>query len=337
MSEAAAAPAAPAPAAAPEASASGANVETKVALEAPSWSDKDDAELFEKLKRSPYKAKYKGEEKAISTRDEMREMLGYIQRGFGASKLAEEAKATKAEAEKHRAEVERTKKLLEAAKRGDFNARKELGFASPDEIRQRQAEWEQVPEPVRQMAQEVEELRAFRAKALEEKQAAEREAAERAEATEMLATRRQAVNFTHSVLQSLGLDKSEKAVERMLPQVAGAIADLSEAGLEIGVDMTEELVVQRVKERLGGWEDEVFSALEPKRLVGYLEQRLESAKTPEDIMAVVGEKMARRVAWALAKHMQARKAQPAAPVQQARDAPPETKPQPRQPLGLFRR
>jgi len=303
-----------APAAAPAAPAAPANTSSdapaKAAAEAPApsaWTDDDERDFTERYKRSPYaKIKVSGQEREV----DLKELRNHAQRGVGASKLVEETKARTAELEKRAAEVEKREGLVKRALAGDFEARQALGMASPQEIRARQQEMEAIPEPVRQLLEEhnaaKSELEQLKAEAEKRQQAEE----QRREQTEMLATKRQAVNFTHAVLQGLGLDKNERVVERMLPQVAGAIADLSDEGLEIGVDMTEELVMQRVKERLGGWEDEVFSALEPKRLAGYLGKWLPTAQTPQQIVDTVGIDSAKRIAKALAQYVHAKRAQP---------------------------
>lgn len=273
----------------------------------PQWSDADEKAFFELAKRSPYKARIKGEERAIDSKDALRELLNHAQRGIGASKVVEQAKKEAAEAAKAREEAAKERQTFERARAGDFEARKALGLVPPEELAAHEAEWQQVPKEVRQLLEErnrfAQELEKHRA------EAAERQRTEKAQAEErqLLAAKRTAINAANEVSKALGL--TQESAERMLPHVAGAIADLSEEGLELGVDMTTELIVDRVKARIGDFSESHFEALEPTRALAIVEKRL-AAMDDATLTATLSKDTRLRIAKLVAREMRASKAQP---------------------------
>jgi hypothetical protein len=284
---------------------------TKSAAAPPAWSDDDDTKLFELTQRSPYKARIKGEEKAIRSRDDFREMLNHAQRGIGASKVVEASKREVAEAKKLREEASAERALIARAKAGDFEARRQLGLASEDEVTKRKQEWEAVPKEVRALFEErnkfAAELETMRAEAAE-RQRAEKE---KVEAQHMAEARRTAIEATTQVAKALGI--SEKNAERYMPHVAGAIADLSEAGLEIGVDMTPELIVERVKERLGGLDEEHFGSLASEKAAAIFLAKAKGLSDP-DLAKLIPRDLQVRISRMVAREYKAKREQPTAPV-----------------------
>lgn len=313
------------PAAAPAATTpANTNTETKAApkspapkspapvkTEAPAWSDQDDAELFEKLKRSPYKAKIKGEERALDGKESLRDILNHAQRGIGASKMVEEKNRLEAQAKEHQAKLEKYERTLEAARRGDFAARQELGLIDPREVKAREAEWDAVPPEVKELYDDR-TAQQKRADAAEAKlQAIEAEQQQKREAAEMQRAKHVALNETHKALEVLGLDKS--SASRMLPFVAGAIADLQQEGLELGVDMTTELIVDAVKARAGAFDERHFESLAPKKAVAVMAARF--AKMPDaELLETLPPDFVTRVAKLKARAMTQQRSQPQAPV-----------------------
>lgn len=281
------------------------------------WGDNDDAELVERLKRSPYKLKVKGAEQAIDSKEALKAFINDAQRGKGATKVVEDAKREAAEAKAMREEVAKERELLKRAKAGDWEARKELGLLDPREVKARQDEWESVPPEVRELyedrqrlAKEADELRA-------EKQQREQEAQAKREEVELQAARRTAVNETHKVLKALGV--TEGNAERLMPHVAGAIADLHEIGLELGVDMSEELILERVKQRIGGFDEEHFSGLAPDKALAVIAKQIDGLDDA-GLLKALPEKFAQRVSRAYARQISARRAAgTASPVRAAND------------------
>jgi hypothetical protein len=279
--------------------------------DAPSWSDDDKKAFFELAKRSPFKAKIKGEERAIDSEESLRELLNHAQRGIAGSKVAEERNKLQSELEQTKAAVAKRDQLLEAARRGDWNARKELGFVSPDEIRQREAEWEAVPEPVRQQHEELtkaqQELAALRAER-EERQQAEEARRLKVEAEQ---ARKVALEHTHSALEGLGINESN--AERVVPFVEMAIRDLAEAGLEIGVDMTPDLIRERAKQMMGEFNEDMFSIVSPAQKVKLLAKDLGAITDDAQLLEMLGPQESMRIARAVARSQTQKRASAAKP------------------------
>ncbi len=109
------------------------------------WGDADEKAFFELAKRSPYRAKIKGEERAIDSPESLRELLNHAQRGIGASKVVEQAKKEMESARQAREEALAHRQLLERASRGDFEARRALGLVTGEELQAKEREWAEVP------------------------------------------------------------------------------------------------------------------------------------------------------------------------------------------------
>ena len=313
MSEAAAAPAA-APTAAPASNApANTNAEGKAATkgpgqvaEAPSWSDADDTKFFELAKRSPYKAKIKGQERGLDSKQSLQEILGHAQRGIGATKMVEETKLEREAATKEKSEAAAERELVKRAKAGDWQARKELGLIDPADVRARNDEWESIPPEVRELY-DSEQSKTKRIAELEQQwQAKEQEETDRREATALSQAKRMAMTETHRVLNAIGM--TEQNQEQLMPFVAGAVADLREHGLELGVDMPTEMIVARFKELVGDFEESMFSGLKPERSAAAFERQ---TKTMDDatLLKTVSPEFAMRMARAVARAQTARRAQ----------------------------
>jgi len=281
------------------------------ATQQPSWTDDDDKAFFELAKKSPYKARIKGEERGIDSKQSLQDLLNHAQRGIGANKVVEESRKEAAAAKAEREEAAKERALVDRARKGDFEARKALGLVPAEELHKRKSEWESVPPEVRQLYEERnkahEELQTLRA----EKEQREAEVARRREETELGQARRMALDATHGLLDQLGV--TEDNAERYLPHVAGAIADLADYGLELGVDMTPDLIAERVKQRIGGMDEQHFSSLSPKRAVALMESHL--AKMDDSaLLETVSDKLARRISRAYAQRITGQRKQ-AAPQQ----------------------
>lgn len=291
--------------------------------EAPSsqWSDADEKAFFELAKRSPFKARIKGEERGIDSPESLKELLAHAQRGIGASKVVEQARKEMESARQAREEALAHQQLIQRAAEGDFDARKTLGLVSQQELDARESEWREVPPEVRQLYEErnryAQELEKMRAESLERAEAEKRQAEERT----MQWARRTAVNATQEVAKLLGVNESN--AERILPHVAGAIADLRAAGLELGSDMTSDVIVERVKERLGDFSSSMFESLSDERALSVILPRLERLDDA-GLQKMLGQKLSRRIARAVAREIAGARGAPQ--VQRPESNRPESRP-----------
>jgi hypothetical protein len=287
------------------------------------WGDADEKAFFELAKRSPYRAKIKGEERAIDSPESLRELLNHAQRGIGASKVVEQAKKEMESARQAREEALAHRQLLERASRGDFEARRALGLVTGEELQAKEREWAEVPPEVRQLYEErnryAQELESMRAEALERAEQAKRQEEER----QTTWARRTAINAAQEVAKLVGLDEGN--AERIMPHVAGAIADLRAYGLELGKDMTPELIVERVKERIGDFNSTLFDSFPETKAMELLSPRL-SKLDDGSLMKALGPQLARRVAKMVAREIAGARAQPQPPQEQEAQARANTRP-----------
>jgi len=233
-----AAPGGAAPAAPAQAPANAAPPKPKAAEPAaPTWGEKDDADLVERLKRSPYgKLKANGKEESIDSPDSLRRVLLDAQRGRGANQLVEKTKAEKAEAEKMAGEAKHLREMLERARRGDRAAARELGLV-PDEERQReQQEWEALPPEVKALVQQNQEL----ANRLKEREEAERKTLAEREEAKKRETRESTLKRAKEMATEVLKDVREEFHDVELPDVIMAMEALRESGLKMGVDYNAE-------------------------------------------------------------------------------------------------
>lgn len=295
------------------------------------WSDDDDKAFFEMAKRSPYKAKIKGEERGIDSKQSLQDLLNHAQRGIGANKVVEETRKEAAEAKRLKEEATQERELFARARKGDFEARKALGMVPLDEIRKRESEWEAVPPEVRQLYEEHNKTKAELQRVQQQREQEQAEIAGRREASELGAAKRIALDSTHGIMDSLGLTRENG--ERFLPYVAGAIGDLGEAGLELGVDMTPELIMERVKQRIGALDEQHFSGLRTDRAMAHIIPRLELADDSQ-ILQLFPQTLQARISKLYAMQVRGRRTQSSAPQQQPQRE--ERRPEPPKVLSPFR-
>ena len=287
------------------------------------WGEAEEKAFFELAKRSPYRAKIKGEERAIDSPESLRELLNHAQRGIGASKVVEQAKKEMESARQAREEALAHRQLLERASQGDFEARKALGLVTGEELQAKEREWAEIPPEVRQLYEErnryAQELESMRAEAMERAEQAKRQEEER----QTTWARRTAINAAQEVAKLVGLDEGN--AERIMPHVAGAVADLRALGLELGKDMTPELIVERVKERVGDMNQSLFEAFPETKAMELLSPRL-SKLDDSSLMKALGPQLARRVAKMVAREIAGARAQPQPPQEQETQARANTRP-----------
>lgn len=208
------------------------------------------AKWKETLKDAPWKLKHKGQEKSLAELDP-EELVSYAQRGFGASKLVEEANKTRAEADKVLAAK---KALAEGDDDAALEALMELGGKRAVELlskaqqrnTQREDALKDVPPEVRQLIEQNEAMSKQLAEAKRAQQAQEQERARQAEAEVLKRTRAEAEEIGGQVLKALNLPP--EALGHMVPHVARAMREVLEVGQELGVDVGPEQIVERARE-----------------------------------------------------------------------------------------
>jgi hypothetical protein len=204
----------------------------------------------ETLKDTPFKVKHKGEERSLADFDPD-EVTGLVQRGYGATKLVEEANKTKAEAEK----VLAAKRAIEE---GDDETALEAilsiggkrGVALLQKLQAQEAKREDalkgVPPEVRQLLEHNEKLQAQLREVEVSKRQAEHQEAQRQHQTLMAKTQQEAIELTGNVLKALNLPpEATGAFERYTVQ---AMREAMEVGLELGVDVPPERIAQRAQQ-----------------------------------------------------------------------------------------
>ena len=223
-----AAPAAPAAPSTPGAATQG---------ETPSWSEKDDATLFETVKRAPW-AKYKvdGKEVSISSPDDIKRLIVQSQRAGGAQKIAEEAKREKAEAAAAREEAKAIKQALDAARRGDAEALRALGLIPDDERQKAEEEWSKLPPQVQQILRQNEEYRSK----LQELADREAKTLKEQEESKKKAERDSQVKQAKEWIAELLTDIDPKNLDHELPDVLSVLESLRASGLRNGRDYTKD-------------------------------------------------------------------------------------------------
>ena len=296
---------------------------TEKGAPAADWTDADKESLFGLLKKSPFKFKANGEEKALDSEEALRGILNDASRGRGASKVVEEAKKEAAEAKRLREEAERDRGLVERARRGDFEARLALGLVPPNEKAELEAELATLPPEVRQLLSENEamkqELAASRAAA--EQQKAEAEKARAAALRD--GALKTASGFVKQVFEASGLDMQADAAEARpwMSAVLQAMREFDAHGLDIAQDTTVQQLVARARELREEASERSFERLKAEKRLSLVRSDLEaladrfSAQQPtataQDVIGAVGKKAAFAISRAVAQTMRAQKSQPA--------------------------
>ncbi len=221
--------------------------------DAPSWSEKDDADLIERFKRSPHgRLKVDGKDEPIDSIDSLKRTLLDAQRGRGANRLVEQTKKEAAEAKKMAEETKAERELIARARKGDPQARRELGLI-PDEERQRtEQEWAALPPEVQAVIRENHEM-AQRLKAHEDEKSA---SLKEREANEKKATRDATLKTAKELSASVLKDVREELYDVELPEVLLAMETLKASGARLGKEYTTEQLAAYIEQQreAGVWE-----------------------------------------------------------------------------------
>lgn len=289
--------------------------------ETPDWTDEDSKTFESLLKRRNVKLKMRQEEAPISSLEDFQKAIQLAQRGLGGARQAGEFRKKEEEYQAKLKAHEEKEALLEAARSGDYEARKALGLVSKKEEAERRKEYEEIPEEVRELLEQrntyAQELAKVKAERERELQLA-KESEERAFFEE---TRKAVLSEADRVLRALEI--SPENAEEFLPYVSGAIADLSASGLVLGEDMTTEMIVSRAKQLHVGQTEKFFSRLDRKTQIKHITQVLNMLT--DDEFGLIPDETQLKIAKQYAQKLKKAKAKDSPPVVLAKDTKPEKK------------
>lgn len=253
--------------------------------EAPSWSEKDDADFVERLKRSPYsKLRVDGKDEVIDSIDAFKRTLLDAQRGKGANRVVEQTKKEAAEAKAAKEEAAAIKHAIERARKGDKTALRELGLIPDEERIQAEQEWQKLPPEVQEIARTNYEL-AERLRQVEEEKAAElRQREETAKKQQRDETLKRAKELSASVLK----DVKAELYDVELPEVLLAMETLKAAGSRLGVDYTPEQLAAYIEQQREASVWERVGRTKPDVALKRLSPILKSLK-PGELRAALGD------------------------------------------------
>lgn len=325
-----AAPAA-APATAPQGNAP-AQAKPKAVEAPPAWSEKDDSELLERLKRSPYgKLKVNGKEEGIESIEDLKRRNLDAMRGRGANRVVEESKKQAEEGKKAAEEAKALKTALDRARRGDVAALRELGLVPDDERQRAEQEFSKLPPEVQEVLRQNLELQ-------ERLTAREREEQERAQKEEMTVKERrkqEVLARAKSFLPEIMADIREEYADADLPDVLQVMETLRSEGSRLGVDYDASHVKLMVEQLREGSVNGRIKQMKPEAAAKNLAPMLASMK-PNEMRAALGEHFL-PIAKAISKaYIAAVKGERNKPAQQQQQRTEEA-PKPRMPLMPGRR
>lgn len=252
---------------------------------APSWSEKDDIELLERIKRSPYaKLKVNGKEEGIESIEDLKRRNLDAMRGRGANRVVEETKKVAEEGRKAKEAFEQHSRLLERARRGDTSALRELGLV-PDVERQRaQEEFDALPPALQQVVLQNQEL----AQRLAEKEAAEQKQLTERQQAEAEKAKRDVLERAKAVLPELMADIREEFMDVDLPDVLTVMESLRSEGARLGIDYDVSHIKTLVTQLREGGVDSRISQMKPAAAAKRLGPILATMK-PSEMKAALGE------------------------------------------------
>lgn len=304
---------------------------------APSWSEKDDAELLERLKRSPYaKIKVNGKEEGIESLEDLKRRNLDAMRGRGANRLVEETKKEAEEAKAAKSRLEQYEKLLGAARKGDMRAIRQLGLLQDAERQQQEEALSKLPPEVRAIVEENQTL-AQRVREAEEAKLADQRKAEQMAAQK---AREEVLAKARSYIPELMSEVREEFADVDLPDVLRVLEDLREEGARLGVDYDVSHVKLMVKRLRENGVDMRMQQLQPAAALKRLGPVMAKMKS-EELASALGEQfepIARAMSAAYVSHVKRVKRVKATPpaVHGAKPAQAAAASPPKQPLSPFR-
>ncbi len=172
--------------------------------------------------------------------------------GKGAKRFVEQTKKEVEAAKKEAAEAKAERELIARARKGDPQARRELGLIPDEERARTEQEWEALPPEIKnlvkqnhELAQRLEQHEKEEAKTLAERQEAEKKA-------QTTATLAKAKELSTAVLK----DVRAELYDVELPEVLLAMETLKASGARLGVDYTPEQLAAYIEQQreAGVWE-----------------------------------------------------------------------------------
>jgi hypothetical protein len=324
-----------APAAAPAATQQGAppaatQVKPK-ANEPPAWSEKDDAELFERVQKAPWaRVKVNGRDEPIKSKDDMMRVITDAQRGRGANRVVEESKKAAEEGKRAAEKATRLEEALERARRGDAKALRELGLVPDDERQRAEREFSQLPPEVQEVLRQNYEL----SERLTAKERAEQERAQQEELTIKERKKKEVLDRARSVLPELMSDIREEFADVDLPDVLQVMETLRSEGSRLGVDYDVQHIKLMVEQLREGGINNRIKQMKPEAAARNLAPMLAGMKANE-LKAALGEHfvpIAKAISRAYIAAVKGERNKP----QQQQQSREEEAPKQRTPLSPFR-
>ena len=301
----------------------------------PAWGEKDDAELLERFKRSPYgKLKVNGKEEGIESIEDLKRRNLDAMRGRGANRFVEEAKKTAEEAKREAGEAKALKSALERARRGDGAALRELGLVPDDERQRAEQEFSKLPPEVQEVLRQNYEL----SERLTARERAEQQRVQQEEMTLKERKKQEVLSKAKSLLPELMADIREEYADIDLPDVLQVMETLRSEGARLGVDYDATHVKQMVEQLREGGVDGRMKQLKPDAAAKRLAPTLAAMK-PNELKAALGEHfmpIAKAISKAYVAAVKGERNKPAAGSSSAPTRPAETQ-KPRGPLVVGRR
>lgn len=249
--------------------------DSPAAPEADDWNDETDKPTLEKLlkkysKKDPRaRVKVRGEEKGVESLDDFLGVITDAQRGRGANKVVEEAKAQAAKAQK-------VIELRERAAAGDPEALQELAgpqiFQQLEAFRKQQAEEQnlmaQMSEPEKLLFSELQQARALIAQREQADAQAQQQREQHAHEQRIANVKAEAKEVARSIIAGLNLPPEKMDV--VGPFAIRAMREATELGLELGKDVPPEAIMRRAQEEMTGVVNNVIGGLKPAQLADFL-------------------------------------------------------------------
>ena len=251
---------------------------------APSWSDDDDRELFERLQRSPYgKFKANGKEKPIASKDDLLSVFTSASRAEGANELVSKTKKEREEAARVAQEARELAQLVTRAREGDAEARKQLGLVPDEERKAHEEAWNKLSPEQQALYRKNHELQQRVAES--ERKEAEQKAEQEAKQKELRKTEVLTKAKTHA--KEILKDVKEELHDVELPEIIGAMRTLLETGQRIGVDYNAEQLATYVRQRRDAALTSRVGAMKPDAALRMVLPALKTlASTPEGVQAI---------------------------------------------------
>lgn len=210
------------------------------------WSEKDDADLFERMKKAPWaKVRANGEDKHITNREEFLALTTDASRSRGMNKLAEQTKKEQAEAKAAKEEHAQHKVLLDRARRGDQRALRELGLVPDTERAELQQQWEAMSPEQQEVYRRNHELEQRLAE-VEQREALTKKGQE---AAAKQARQEKVLGEAREHAKSVLKDVKAEFYDVELPEIISAMHEMLKTSQRIGRDYTPEQLAAYVQQR----------------------------------------------------------------------------------------